>query len=846
MASPPENHCPRCGANLSLSNTQGLCPSCVGRFAFAEDPLDTVSLPVSLGTLRYFGDYELVSEIARGGMGIIYRARQISLGRDVAVKLMRDGALATRDDVERFRTEAAAAAALRHPGIVAIHEIGEHEGQQFFSMDLVEGSNLGDLTREGPLATRRAVELTVQLCEAIQHAHDRGVLHRDLKPANVILDSEGRAHVTDFGLARRETGGSELTLSGQVLGTPGYMAPEQAAGRSREATPASDTYSLGALLYHLLTARAPFTGETPGAVLRQGEENEPVSPRLLNPSVPRDLETIALKALAKDPPSRYPTARALADDLNRFLRGEPILARPVSPAERLWRWCRRKPALASLSGALVILTAAVLGVMTVASIRLALQRRQAEAVKNFLKEILAAPDPNADGKDVRVFDVLRRARERAERELGNQPLVLAEVQSTLGITFYQLALYPDAEPLLQSALHLYQRESGPESIAAAEAHGNLGALYHWSGRTSEGIEELKTAIGILRRNLPESRARLAYFLEDLASAYVGNGQPVLAAEPARECIQLCHHLGTALDHTKAAALGDLSVALWNQNDPGWRPALEESIAINRGRKDGQMNLATSLSNLADSLAEEDALDAAEAAARESLALRQTLFGTNSSPAAFAHARLGTVLLARTNAQGALHEAVTGWNILTNTPTPTDREIQFILRLQGRALVVLGRYGEAEPVLRAAHAASLRSVGPNHIATQGIACILAESLAGQNRAAEALPLLEAGLPLIRSELQHQVRGKIQQRRLEEFEALYRRLKSSPPQADGIGNPAAYPADAPTSRMHGRHPPINASIPTGTRQDRPTFPLLGIAETFFVIPSRLWRCKGWKRF
>ncbi len=773
----PTPRCPRCGRDLSRSQTQGLCPGCVAKVAFSLDPLEPVGLPPSLGTLRYFGDYELTGELARGGMGVVYRARQLSLDREVAVKLMRDGALATREDIERFRTEASAAAALRHPGIVAIHEVGEHEGQQFFSMDLVEGENLGEATRAGPLPARRAAEITRTLCDAIQHAHERGVLHRDLKPSNVLLDAEGRPHVTDFGLARRAGDPNELTVSGQVLGTPGYMAPEQAAGRSREATAASDTYSLGALLYHLLTARAPFVGETPAAVLRQVEEHDPVSPRLLNPSVPRDLETITLKALAKDPSRRYPTARALADDLNRFLRGEPILARPVSQGERLWRWCRRKPALAALSAALGLSLVIGIAAVAAANVRLEIQRQRAEAVKNFLQEILAAPDPNADGRDVRVFDVLTRARQRAETELASQPLVLAEVQSTLGVTFYQLALYPDAEPLLRSALKLYQQELGPEAIRTAEAHGHLGALLHWSGETDEGIRELQTAVEILRRNLPESRASLAHVLEDLASAYIGSGQTLSATEPARECLRWCAEVGPSLDHTRAAALGDLSVALWEQNDPGWRAALEESIAINRTRPDGQMNLATGLSNLSDYLIEEDALPAAEAASRESLAIRQTLFGTNSSPVAFAHARLGTVLLARTNATEALAEAIRAWTILTNTPGPTDRDIQFILRLHGKALVVLGRPVEAEPILRQAHAAVVRAAGPDHIASHGIACILAESLAAQGRNSEALSLLDTGLPVIRTTLAQQTRGQLQQRRLREYEALQQRLRSN---------------------------------------------------------------------
>jgi tetratricopeptide (TPR) repeat protein len=307
--------------------------------------------------INKFGDYELLGEIARGGMGIVYRARQISLDREVALKLMRDGALATEQDVLRFRAEAEAAASLQHSGIVSIHEVGQHEGQHYFSMEFVAGRNLAELTRDGPLASRRAAEVMAGIADAVQHAHDRGILHRDLKPSNIIVDSQGAPRITDFGLAKRlgTNLGGPVTISGQILGTPGYMAPEQAAGRNREISPAADTYSLGALLYHVLTGVAPFAGDSPAAVLRQIEEREPTAPHLVNPSTPRDLETICLKALAKEPVRRYPTAREFAEDLRRWLRGEPIQARPTAALERAWRWCQRNPLVALAAGIITLL-----------------------------------------------------------------------------------------------------------------------------------------------------------------------------------------------------------------------------------------------------------------------------------------------------------------------------------------------------------------------------------------------------------------------------------------------------------------------------------------------------------
>lgn len=308
-----------------------------------------------LGKVRYFGDYELLEEVAAGGMGIIYKARQRSLNRIVAVKMILKGTLARDEDVKRFRVEAEAAANLQHPAIVAIHEVGLHEGQHYFSMDYVEGHSLAELPREQPLPARQAAEYVRDAAEAVHYAHQQGTLHRDLKPSNILIDRQGRVRITDFGLAKRIEGNSDLTLTGQILGTPSYMPPEQATSKRALVAAASDVYSLGAVLYELLTGRPPFRGESPAETLRQVEALDPISPRLLSPAVPRDLETVCLKCLEKEPHKRYGTAQLLAADLGRYLRGEPILARPISRPARAWRWCRRRPVHALLAAALLLL-----------------------------------------------------------------------------------------------------------------------------------------------------------------------------------------------------------------------------------------------------------------------------------------------------------------------------------------------------------------------------------------------------------------------------------------------------------------------------------------------------------
>ena len=318
------------------------------------------------GPVRYFGDYELLGEIARGGMGIVYRARQVSLNRAVALKMIGVGHLASSALVRRFHTEAEAAARLDHPHIVPIYEIGEHQSQHYYSMKLVEGPDLARAIQAGQWQRADAQQiagLLAQIAHAVHFAHQHGILHRDLKPSNILLDALGQPHVTDFGLAKLAESELSQTRTQAVLGTPAFMAPEQAAGGGQQVTTAADIYSLGAMLYQLLTGRPPVEAETPLQALRQVVEQEPQRPTDLNPRVDRNLEVICLKCLEKDPAQRYASAQDLAEELERFQRGEPIQARPTGGAERVWRWCRRKPALAgslaTVVGVLLVGVAAV-------------------------------------------------------------------------------------------------------------------------------------------------------------------------------------------------------------------------------------------------------------------------------------------------------------------------------------------------------------------------------------------------------------------------------------------------------------------------------------------------------
>src|SRR5581483_8815553 len=334
--------CEKCSAEIFPDEPEGFCVACLletslGTFHNDPDQAAAPEVPEELG------DYQLIEEIGRGGQGLVYRARQKSLNRIVALKVIGLGRWATQAHIKRFRLEAEAAASLDHPLIVPIHEIGESDGSCYFSMTLVEGRRLDEVIKREPMPNRRAAELIIKLARTVHYAHKRGILHRDIKPGNILIDADGEPHLTDFGLARLVE--RESTITGtmvEALGTPSYMAPEQASGDAAQLTSATDLYGLGAVLYQLLTGQPPFAGGTIYETARLVLETEPRQPRLLNPKVDRDLSTICLKCLEKDPKHRYNSALALAEDLERWLRHEAIQAQRTGFLTRGKKWVRRE------------------------------------------------------------------------------------------------------------------------------------------------------------------------------------------------------------------------------------------------------------------------------------------------------------------------------------------------------------------------------------------------------------------------------------------------------------------------------------------------------------------------
>src|SRR5882757_6983962 len=352
--------CRKCGAAIPPDSPQQSCGACLLETGLGpadperETNVDLASSPM----LMDFGDYELLEQIGRGGQGVVFRARQKSLNRIVALKVIGLGHWATEAHLKRFRLEAEAAASLEHPGIVPIHEVGERDGSCYFSMKFIEGGQVDEVVRRTPMSIRQAVELIAKVARTVHYAHEHGILHRDIKPGNILLDAKGEPHLTDFGLARLVESESTVTHTLDVLGTPSYMAPEQAVGNNAAVSSGTDVYGLGAVLYQLVTGQPPFAGGTTYETIKLLLDTEPRQPRLLNPKIDRDLSTICLKCLEKDPKRRYSSALALAEDLEHWLNHEPILARHTGIFDRGKKWVRRKPTSALLAACLLALAAA--------------------------------------------------------------------------------------------------------------------------------------------------------------------------------------------------------------------------------------------------------------------------------------------------------------------------------------------------------------------------------------------------------------------------------------------------------------------------------------------------------
>jgi eukaryotic-like serine/threonine-protein kinase len=548
---------------------------------------------------KEIGNYEIMSVLGRGGMGIVYKARHRKLGREVALKMVLAGSHASEEQLERFIAEAKAVAHMQHPNIVQIFEVGEHDGLPFFSLEYVDGDSLDKNVRLQPLEPQYAAKLTETLTRAMQYAHDHKVLHRDIKPANVLMSSEGIPKITDFGLAKRleDADDAGSTRTGTIMGTPAYMSPEQARGDVHALGPATDQYSLGAMLYEFLTGRPPFMAAKAVDTILQVIKNEPIPPRQLQPKLPIDLETICLKALQKDPSQRYANCAAMADDLQLFLRGEPISARPVGRTERAWRWCRRNPLVATLSAVALFGLFAVAVVSSISAWMVSSKNEELKGLNSTL-----ATTVNDLAASNRIKEEQKKKLEETNKELETTIIELGNsnkenqrrserLQSFVQDSFEELSkidvkLNPRMKGYVDQAvaksLPIVDEiaiELGEEGQGAATKMALLrlvGFAYRDQGRGADAERIFSSLIELARRRFKlmegsdASRSNLVIFLMDIASTRLEINRNMTASlESLEEALTIAEDLyknpkaapsgqGLMPDYEKIVRLSDVN------------------------------------------------------------------------------------------------------------------------------------------------------------------------------------------------------------------------------------------------------------------------------------------------
>jgi eukaryotic-like serine/threonine-protein kinase len=737
---------------LAAQAPSGLCLRCL---AFAAGGADAPPPEPPAGfepllqpaAVRYFGDYELMGELARGGMGIVYYAQQATLHRGVALKIIRSGHLATARELARFHLETQAAAHLDHPNIVPLYEAGEHEGHAFFSMKLIEGGNLAEWNLDRHSRDRdwlrQSARIVAKVAHAVHHAHQRGVLHRDIKPGNILLDPAGDPHLTDFGLARLFISGPEATTTQTIVGTPSYMAPELAGGT--QATTAADIYSLGAVLFELLTGRPPVEGPNALDILDQLKTTEPPKPSTLNREIDPDLETVCLKCLARDSSHRYLTAEHFAEDLELWLAGEPVLARPVSRPQRLVKWVRRNRALAGVTGAAVL--ALLVGLAAVMwqwsraeqNARIAMENAEragqsaaaaareahrSRTVAHVLKEMLQGIRPSiALGRDTTLFlEIVEATAARLAVSLAEEPEVEAELRSVLGMAYEELGEYEKAEAMHREALKLRQAHLG-EHRDTANALVNLSSvLRSYSYFAASETFSLHPLPG-LREKLEE------------------------AGELVRMAIAMRQKLGMS-EAEVAGAQGALGTVLYFQRnlEEAERVSRQALKRLERLLPPDHPHVLTARNNLALILGDLDKLEEAEAIYRDLLSFRRQQLASHHPELATLLLNMGLVLKRQNRfaeAEAAYTEAV---EIERQLQRARHSSLPALLSELGEVLLSLGRLGPAEQAIREGLQLTMERFGESSGPAAVTLVNLADLLIEKGEHDEAAALLEKALEI----------------------------------------------------------------------------------------------------
>ena len=659
---------------------------------------------------RLFGDYEIIQEIARGGMGVVYRARQISLNRTVALKKILSGQFAGQEDLKRFQIEAEASAQLDHPGIVPVYDFGQVDGQYYFSMAYVEGDDLAKRIRERPVEPETAAAMMVKIAQAVGYANAQGVIHRDLKPNNVLLDQQGEPKVTDFGVAKQQGTDSELTAQGQILGTPSYMPPEQAAGQGDQVDQRSDVYALGAILYALLTGRPPFQSGTAIETMNQVLNQEPVPISKLNASIARDLETICLKCLQKDPSRRYVSADALAEELRRYLSDEPILARPPARMEQLGRWVRKNKTTA-ISAAVV---AAALIIATVVSISFAIETgRQRDAAELATKQ---ADDQRtiAEAKTEEARQSAEQANERAD-ELQQVSDFQAKQLSRVDPQGMGQAI----RTMVLDRAQVAGQRAGKDTAGLDTDRTTLETLLAGSDFTGLALGVLNEQIfaGTLREleNLETQPRVQARLLQVVAVTMKDLGLLERAFKPLQQALEIRRRtLGD--DHPDTlVSINSLGMLLMNQGKyDEAEPLIREALEARRRRLgDEHPRTLTSINNLGGLLMEQGKFAEAEPLLCEVLENRRRTLGDEHPRTLTSINNLGSLLMD----QGKYDEAEPLYRetVEASRRTLGDEHPETLTSINnlGALLMDQGNYDETEPLYRESLEGQRRTLGDEH-------------------------------------------------------------------------------------------------------------------------------------
>ena len=706
-------------------------------------PADALELDLSDPAQRRFGDYELLELIGEGGMGVVYRARQESLEREVAVKLIAAGPWASRDFVERFRREAQNAARMQHPHIVAIYEIGTIDELHFFSMRLVRGASLAlAVSREGPFDARRAARLMRTVAEAVAYAHSVDVLHLDLKPANVLLDENGEPHVADFGLARRLDRALSID-SEEVSGTPSYMAPEQAAPGQHPLTAATDIWGLGGILYELVTGQPPFRGESMPSTLQLVVEGKVVPPRRLARGLPRDLEAIILKCLRKAPDERYASARDLAEDLGRFLERRVVSARPLNAAQKLARWMRREPRLAAASGLLALALLAGFAVSTVQWRRAEANAQRAERVRKFLIGVFQEVNPDkSGGQPITAEQLLEHGERELDAPSAQSPAIQSDLASTIGTLYWLIGDYAQADAVLKRAQAVFRSPGVPDEVKArtllalalvekeknsfedAIAHAREAmTLAEGAGDDAEDASDARRLVAesqtdsgsaheaepLLRKTLADDRARFGEDSDETVADLILLGDALYELSRFDESVAATREAidATTRRHgrTHSAVIGALEIESRALRDSGHYPeseqALREAAAIaDRLYGPDHHETIVARSNLGVALQAEGHYAEALEGHLDLLRTVEKMAPERPEQLAYTYNAIGADYLGIgdfAKAEDAARQAIATWKKIHDGVDDWDSTDS--LRILGTALQWQGRYAEAEDALR---------------------------------------------------------------------------------------------------------------------------------------------------